>query len=81
MTPALLYLLHKSAKNGVSITGVVRALDPDMAKFSFDAVRQRIKKTLERFTSKESSRALQRHVDKNTLGEAQSFLCHPLAFG
>ena len=78
MTPAIVYLLHKSAKNGVPITGVVRALDPDMAKFSLGAVTQRIKKTLARFT--ESKRALHRHLDTNTLGEAQSFLCHPLAF-
>ena len=79
MTPAIVYLLHKSAKNGVPITGVVRALDPDMTKFSLGAVTQRIKKTLARFT--ESKRALHRHLDTNTLGEAPSFLCNPLAYG
>ena len=53
--------------------------DPDMAKLSFEAVRQRIKKTLRRF--KESNRELLRHVDKGTLKEAEQFLCHPLSFG
>ena len=46
VTPAILYVLDRSAKNGVSITRVVRALDPDLAKLSFEAVRQRIKKYL-----------------------------------
>ena len=79
VTPAILYVLDRSAKNGVSITEVVRALDPDMAKLSFEAVRQRIKKTLRRF--KESNRELLRHVDKGTLKEAEQFLCHPILFG
>mmetsp|Transcript_29104 Transcript_29104/g.39553 ORF Transcript_29104/g.39553 Transcript_29104/m.39553 type:complete len:109 (-) Transcript_29104:361-687(-) len=46
VTPAILYVLDRSAKNGVSITEVVRALDPDMAKLSFETVWQMIKKYL-----------------------------------
>ena len=79
VTPAILYVLDRSAKNGVSITEVVRALRPRHGETFLRGGQAEDKKILGRF--KESNRELLRHVDKDTLKEAEQFLCHPLSFG
>ena len=79
VTPAILYVLDRSAKNDVSITEVVRALRPRHGETFLRGGQAEDKKILGRF--KESNRELLRHVDKDTLKEAEQFLCHPLSFG
>jgi hypothetical protein len=77
VTPGILYLLHRSVKNNLPISGVVCALDPEMARLSESTLRKRIARALELVTD---SRKVLTHPNI-TIKQQLDFMCHPVSKG